>query len=232
VIEGRKDLRGADYVIDSDRIEAGTFAAAAAITGGDLYLRGAVELHLEPVTAKLLESGIEVSFDKAGMRVKANPSGKLKALNIRATPYPGFPTDMQPIFASLLCIAEGASVITETVYERRFKYINELSRMGADCRTEGSSAIINGVERLTGAPVDGTDLRATAALVLAGLAASGQSEISGMQYLDRGYEDFVAKLSGVGARIWRADEPVSPVAADILMQNSGSAKPTPAIVEG
>jgi UDP-N-acetylglucosamine 1-carboxyvinyltransferase len=193
VIEGRHELRGAEYVVDSDRIEAGTFAAAAAITGGDIYIRGAIESHLEPVTSKLLEAGVIVSFDQGGMRVTA-PSTRLKALNIRATPYPGFPTDMQPIFAALLTVADGSSVITETVYERRFKYINELARMGADCRIEGSSAIIIGAERLTGAPVDGSDLRATAALVLAGLAASGRSESSPMSALKFGERTILLRL--------------------------------------
>lgn len=203
IVEGVKSLRGAKFAVDCDRIEAGTFGVAAAITSGDIYIRGAIETHLEPVTAKLQEAGAEVVFDAEGMRVTANH--RMKAVNIRAIPHPGFPTDLQPVFAAMLSLAEGTAVITETVYERRFKYVNELARMGADCKIETNAAIINGVERLTGAPVAGSDLRATAALVLAGLAAVGQSEISGLQYLDRGYEGFVDKLTGLGAELWRAD---------------------------
>ncbi|HEY3331148.1 MAG TPA: UDP-N-acetylglucosamine 1-carboxyvinyltransferase [Capsulimonadaceae bacterium] len=203
VIEGVKKLRGTKFAVDSDRIEAGTFAVAAAITGGDIYIRGAAEAQLEPVTAKLIEAGAIITFDGDGMRVQA--PRRMKAVNIRAIPHPGFPTDLQPVFAAMLTLADGTAVITETVYERRFKYVNELARMGADCKIEANAAVIVGVDRLTGAPVSGSDLRATAALVLAGLSAVGQSEISGLQYLDRGYEGFVEKLSGVGAEIWRAD---------------------------
>ena len=198
-IEGVDRLRGAEFAIDSDRIEAGTFAAAAAITRGDLYLRGAIEEHLEPVTQKLREMGLEVVFDSGGMRVRAVDGARSKAASLQASPHPGFPTDLQPVFAAALAVAQGTSIITETVYERRFKYVAELARMGADIKTEANAAIINGVERLSGAPVSGSDLRATAALILAGLAAQGESEISGVQYLDRGYENFEAKLQGVGA---------------------------------
>lgn len=203
VVEGVKSLHGAEYAIDTDRIEAGTFAVAAAITRGDLYIRRAHEAHLGPVVNKLGEAGIDVSFDEGGMRVRY--AGALKGINIRATPHPGFPTDLQPVFASLLTLASGTSIITETVYERRFKYIDELARMGASLKMEGNSAVIYGVERLTGAPVAGSDLRASAALVLAGLAAEGRSEISGTEFLDRGYEEFVKKLNGVGAEVWRAE---------------------------
>ena len=204
VIEGVPRLSGAEFLIDSDRIEAGTYAAAAAITGGDIYIRGAIEEHVEPATLKLVEAGVDVAFDLEGMRVSA--PRPLRATNIKASPHPGFPTDLQPPFAAILTLADGASVITETVYERRFKYIDELARMGAELKTEGNIAVITGVERLTGAPVAGSDLRATAALVIAGLAAQGKSEISGLQYLDRGYEKFAEKLLGVGAELWRAEE--------------------------
>jgi len=203
-IEGVPLLRGAEFVIDSDRIEAGTYAVASAITGGDVYIRGAIEDHVEPAALKLIDAGVDVTFDRLGMRVIG--SRPLRATNIKASPHPGFPTDLQPPFAAMLTLADGASVITETVYERRFKYIDELARMGADLKTEGNIAVITGVERLTGAPVAGSDLRATAALVLAGLAAQGKSEISGLQYLDRGYEKFAEKLLGVGAELWRAEE--------------------------
>lgn len=205
IVEGVETLRGAEFRIDPDRIEAGTFAVAAAITGGDLYLRDAIKEHVQPVTRKLVEVGAEVRFDDDGVRVRMPRGRSLTATKINASPHPGFPTDMQPPFAALLSLAAGTSVITETVYERRFKYIDELARMGADIKTEANAAIIVGVSRLTGAPVAGSDLRATAALVLAGLAAEGQSEISGTIYLDRGYESFEDKLSAVGANIRRVD---------------------------
>ena len=205
LIEGVSSLHGADYAVDSDRIEAGTFAVAAAITGGDLYLRGAVEEHTRPVMRKLIEAGADVRFDDDGARVHLPKGRKLKAVKINASPHPGFPTDMQPPFAALLTLAAGTSVITETVYERRFRYIDEMARMGADIKTEANSAIIVGVPRLTGAPVSGSDLRATAALILAGLAAEGQTEVSGIKYLDRGYEDFTEKLAAVGADIRRVE---------------------------
>ena len=204
-IEGVRALHGAEMRIDTDRIEAGTFAVAAAITHGDLYLRGAVEKQVQPVTRKLAEMGVDVRFDDDGARVSVPKGRTLRGTEIRASPHPGFPTDMQPPFAALLTLAQGTSVITETVYERRFKYIHELARMGADIKTEANAALIVGVPRLMGAPVAGSDLRAAAALILAGLAAEGQSEVSGIQYLDRGYQDFVGKLSGVGANIWRKE---------------------------
>ena len=205
VVEGVKSLHGAQMHIDADRIEAGTFAVAAAMTGGDLYIRDAVKEHVQPVTRKLAEAGAEVRFDDDGVRVRVPRGRTLKATNVSSSPHPGFPTDMQPPFAALMTLAEGTSVITETVYERRFRYIDELSRMGADIKAEASAAVIKGVPRLTGAPVAGSDLRATAALVLAGLAAEGTTEISGVEYLDRGYEGFEAKLRAVGARVERIE---------------------------
>ena len=209
-IEGVKELHGCEYQIDYDRIEAGTFAVAAAITHGDLYLRGIIEEHIQPVTQKLAEVGCEIRFDDDGVRVRVPKGRDLQATTVLASPHPGFPTDMQPLMAALLTLANGTSVITESVYERRFKYIDEMARMGADIKAAGNTAIIVGVPRLTGAPVAGSDLRATAALAIAGLAAEGQSEISGIQYLDRGYENFVEKLSAVGGNIRRDDVP-SPV---------------------
>jgi UDP-N-acetylglucosamine 1-carboxyvinyltransferase len=221
-IEGVSTLHGAEFAMETDRIEAGTFAAAAAITGGDVYIRDAVEEHLAPVVLKLEEMGAQVTFDAGGMRVRTL-GVRLKAVNIEASPHPGFPTDLQPIFASVLTLAEGTSVITETIYERRFKYVDELSRMGADAKIKGNAALISGVERLSGAPVAGTDLRATAALVVAGLAAQGMSEISGVEYLDRGYEEFEAKLRALGGSIWRASQPVADT--DSPAVDGGSAVP-------
>ncbi len=223
LIEGVKSLHGAELAIDPDRIEAGTFAIAAAITGGELYIRGAIEPHVLPVTRKLVEVGAEVRFDDDGMRVRLPKDRALQATTIEASPHPGFPTDMQPPFAALLTLAAGTSVITETVYERRFKYIDELARMGADIKTKANAAIITGVPRLTGAPVAGSDLRATAALVLAGLVAEGQSEVSGIKYLDRGYEDFVEKLKGVGANIWRVESEDSEDEEDASLAAPGKA---------
>jgi UDP-N-acetylglucosamine 1-carboxyvinyltransferase len=209
VIEGVKALHGAEYEMDTDRIEAGTFAVAAAITQGDLFIRGAVEEHVQPITRKLAEAGASVKFSDDGVRVRVSKGQRLNAIRITSSPYPGFPTDVQPQFAALLTLAGGTSTITETMFERRFKYIDELARMGANIKTEANAAIIDGVPRLTGAPVAGSDLRATAALVLAGLAAEGTTDISGVQYLDRGYEGFEPKLRAVGADIGRIthDEP-------------------------
>ena len=181
----------------------GTFAVAAAITRGDLFIRGAVEEHVQPIMRKLTQAGASVSFNDDGVRVRAAKGTTLTAINITSSPYPGFPTDMQPQFAAMLTTAKGTSVITETLFERRFKYIDELARMGANIKTESNAAIIEGVARLTSAPVAGSDLRATAALVLAGLATEGRTEITGIEYLDRGYEGFEAKLRAVGAQIER-----------------------------
>lgn len=213
IIEGVKSLHGVEYTVDADRIEAGTFAVASVITGGDLYIRGSIEEHILPVTRKLVEAGAEVRYDDDGVRVKWNPGRVLKSINVNASPHPGFPTDLQPPIAALLTLADGTSVVTEGVYERRFKYIDELVRMGANIKTEANSAIIVGVPRLTGAPVSGSDLRATAALILAGLAAEGQTEISGIGYLDRGYENFVQKLTAVGANIRRDDSDIESINA-------------------
>ena len=202
-IEGVKALHGAEYTMHTDRIEAGTFAVAAAITRGDLFIRGAVEEHVQPIMRKLTEAGATISFNDDGVRVRAAKGKTLTAINITSSPYPGFPTDMQPQLAAMLTTAKGTSIITETLFERRFKYIDELARMGANIKTESNAAIIEGVARLTSAPVAGSDLRATAALVLAGLATEGRTEITGIEYLDRGYEGFEAKLRAVGAQIER-----------------------------
>ncbi len=202
-VEGVKALHGMQYNMDTDRIEAGTFAVAAAITHGDVFIRGAVAAHVEPITRKLAEAGASVHYSDDGVRVWVPEDRKLNAIHITSSPYPGFPTDVQPQFAAMLTLASGTSTITETLFERRFKYIDELARMGADIKTESNAAIIKGVPRLTGAPVAGSDLRATAAMVLAGLAAEGTTDVSGVQFLDRGYEGFESKLRGVGAEIER-----------------------------
>lgn len=200
-VEGVDRLGGAEYRVIPDRMEAGTFAIAAAITGGDVVIQNAAVEHLKPVTMKLLEAGVDVVEGKHGLRVRG--TGAVKPVDVRTSPYPGFPTDMQQPFAALLSLAQGTSVITETVYESRFGYVNELVRMGAEVRVEGRTAVISGVERLTGAEVVATDLRAGAALLCAGLAAEGQTSIGNIDHIERGYEEIAAKLQSLGASIER-----------------------------
>lgn len=202
-IEGVKELRGITYPMIPDRMEAGTFAIATAITQGDVVMRGALAEHCTAVLQKLQEAGIKVSSGDDWIRISADH--RPTAVDIKTMPHPGFPTDMQQPFAALLSIAEGTSVISENVYERRFRYVSELQRMGADIVQEGRTAIIKGVPKLTGAEVTGTDLRAAAALIIAGLAADGRTEVTGIEHLDRGYEDIVSKLSSLGAMVTRAD---------------------------
>ena len=201
-IQGVPSLHGADYTIIPDRIEAGTFLMAGAITQSEITLSPVVPEHLSAVIAKLKDIGIQViQEDHQTLRVLTG--GLHRGTDIETLPYPGFPTDMQALFMSLLTLCEGNSMITETVFENRLGHVPELIRMGADIRVKGSHAVIRGVPFLSGAPVSGTDLRASAALVVAGLAARGQTTISGLQYLDRGYEKMESKLRGLGARIER-----------------------------
>ncbi|HOJ76812.1 MAG TPA: UDP-N-acetylglucosamine 1-carboxyvinyltransferase [Bacillota bacterium] len=202
-IEGVKRLndREIDYMVIPDRIEAGTFMIAAAITGGDVLLEDVIPEHIEALTSKLREIGVSVSTDAETIRVKMD--GKLKAADITVLPYPGFPTDLQPQITALMTVANGTSVITENVFGSRFRYVDELIRMGASIRVESRSAIVKGVNSLSGASVYAPDLRAGAALVIAGLAAEGLTELEGTTFLDRGYVDLEAKLSGLGAAIKR-----------------------------
>ncbi len=208
-VEGVKELRGVTYPMIADRMEAGTFAIATAITRGDVVMRGVVAEHCTAVLQKLQEAGIKVSSGEDWIRIAADK--RPTAVDIKTMPHPGFPTDMQQPFAALLAIAEGTSVISENVYERRFRYVSELQRMGADIVQEGRTAIIKGVPKLTGAEVAGTDLRAAAALIIAGLAADGRTEVTGIEHLDRGYEDIVGKLASLGAMISRADTEAKPI---------------------
>ncbi len=203
-IEGVEELHPAEYTVIPDRLQAGTFALAAAITGGDVTIQNCVPDHSRLVLAKLADAGIEVSTTEDTMRIRRD--GKIQPTDIKTMPHPGFPTDMQQPFVSLLSLADGCSVVTETVYENRFRYTTELEKMGADIRVEGRTAIVRGVERLTGAAVSCTDLRAGAAVVVAGLAAEGETVIDNLHHLDRGYEDIVPKLRSLGARISRSDE--------------------------
>ena len=202
-IEGVSELKGAWHAVIPDRIEAGTYMVAAAITGGDLWLENALSEHLKPVSAKLKEAGVTIEEDIIGIRVKSNGITKLKSVDIKTLPYPGFPTDMQAQFMALMTIANGTSVITETVFENRFMHVEELQRMGADIKIEGHSAIVTGRRKLTGADVKATDLRAGASLILAGLVADGETRIGAVKHIDRGYDGIVEKLRLVGADIKR-----------------------------
>jgi len=202
-VEGVDELRATRYTVIPDRMEAGTFAIAAGITGGDVTLANAVPEHCSPVFQKLQEAGIRVTPGQDSARITA--SVRPKATDIKTMPHPGFPTDMQQPFVAMLAIADGTSVVSENIYERRFKYVSELQRMGADIVQEGRTAIIKGVPRLTGAEVTATDLRAGAALIIAGLSAEGRTEVSGVEHIDRGYEDIVGKLESLGASIVRRE---------------------------
>lgn len=200
-IEGVRELKGSDYAIIPDRVEAGTYMVAAAMTNGDVYIENALIEHLKPVAAKLKEAGVHIEEDINGVRVKGN--GAIRAVDIKTLPYPGFPTDMQAQFMAMLTIAQGTSIVSETVFENRFMHVDELKRMGANIKIEGRSAVVEGVARLTGCPVKATDLRAGAAMVLAGLVAEGETQIGYIHHIDRGYEGLVAKLCSIGADISR-----------------------------
>jgi len=199
IITGVKELHGTDYTIIPDRIEAGTYMVAAVITGGELYIDNVIPAHVQPVISKLREIGAEIIEDDDSVIVRSN--GIIKSTDIKTLPYPGFPTDMQAQFMLLLSLANGTSVINETIFENRFMHANELLRMGANIKIEGNTAIVNGLNNLTGTKVKATDLRAGAALILAGLIADGETEISEVHHIKRGYADIVEKLQSVGANI-------------------------------
>ncbi|MCI2106861.1 MAG: UDP-N-acetylglucosamine 1-carboxyvinyltransferase [Intestinimonas sp.] len=198
-IRGVERLNGGTYSIIPDQIEAGTYMAAVAAAGGEVRIRNVIPKHLDCITAKLLEMGVEV--EEADDSVLVRRTGKLCRTNVKTLPYPGFPTDMQPQIAVALCLAEGTSVLTEGVYDNRYRYVDELRRMGAQIQVDGKVAVIEGVEKFTGAPVQACDLRAGAAMVIAGLAAQGITEIEKVYHIERGYEDIVRKLNGIGADI-------------------------------
>ena len=202
-IRGVRKLHGTEYSIIPDQIEAGTFMCAAAITRGDVMVKNVIPKHLEAITAKLLEMGCEVvEFDDA---VRVVGKSNQKHTDIKTLPYPGFPTDMQPQIAVTLALASGTSVVTESIFENRFRYVDELSRMGANVKVEGNVAVIDGVKSFTGAYVNAPDLRAGAALVIAGLAADGYTVVDEIGYIQRGYECFEEKLQGLGAMIEKVD---------------------------
>ncbi len=202
-IRGVESLHRSEYSIIPDQIEAGTYMMAAAATGGDVYIRNVIPKHLEAITAKLIEIGAKVEEYDDCVRVYSDK--RLGYANVKTMPYPGFPTDMQPQMTTLLALSEGVSIVTETIFETRFKYISELRRMGANINVEGNAAIITGVEGFTGATVSAPDLRAGAALVIAGLVADGFTTVEQIQYIERGYENFEEKLRKLGGVIEKID---------------------------
>ena len=207
-VNGVERLHGGSYSIIPDQIEAGTYMVAAAATGGEVLVKNVIPKHLDCISAKLRETGTIVQEYEDSVLVKGN--GHLRRANIKTLPYPGFPTDMQPQMGALLCMANGTSVITEGIYDNRFKYVNELRKMGADIQVDGRIAIFEGSAKLTGAPVMACDLRAGAAMVIAGLCASGKTEIEDIHFIERGYENFVGKLRKLGADISIVDYPDEP----------------------
>ncbi len=203
-IEGVSRLTGRNYTIIPDRIEAGTYMVAAAMTRGDVYIENAISEHLKPVIAKLKEAGVEIEENIDGIRVRCDK--RTRAVDIKTLPYPGFPTDMQAQFMAMLAVSEGLGRVTETVFENRFMHVDELKRMGANIRIDGRTSLIEGVAQLHGCSVKATDLRAGAAMVLAGLVADGETQIGYIHHIDRGYDNLVSKLVMLGADIRRVDE--------------------------
>ena len=204
-VRGVKSLHGGAYSIIPDQIEAGTYLAAVTAAGGDVVIQNVIPKHLDCITAKLEEMGVQV--EEYGDSVRVVRRGALRRTNIKTMPYPGFPTDMQPQIAACLCLAEGTSVINEGIWENRYRYVSEFRRLGAHIQVDGKIAVIEGVERLTGASLRACDLRAGAAMVVAGLAAEGTTEIGCIHYIERGYEKLVEKLQGLGADIRVVDVP-------------------------
>ena len=203
-IEGVNKLIGKNYTIIPDRIEAGTYMVAAAMTRGNVFIENAISEHLKPVIAKLKEAGVEIEENIDGIRVTCDK--QTTAVDIKTMPYPGFPTDMQAQFMAMLAVSYGTGSVTETVFENRFMHVDELKRMGAKIQVDGRTSVIEGVDQLTGCPVKATDLRAGAAMVLAGLVAEGETQISYIHHIDRGYDNLVTKLVMLGADIRRVDD--------------------------
>ncbi|MBP2071577.1 UDP-N-acetylglucosamine 1-carboxyvinyltransferase [Thermoanaerobacterium butyriciformans] len=202
-IEGVKELKGTEHTVIPDRIEAGTYMVASAMTGGDVLIENVIVDHIKPIIAKLTECGIDVFEEGTGVRVKGNRN--YKAVDVKTLPYPGFPTDMQAQMMAMMAGAKGTSVIIETVFENRFMHVDELKRMGADIKIEGRTAVVTGIDHLSGAEVKATDLRAGAALILAGLIAEGKTIINDVHHIDRGYVNIEEKLKNLGAIIYRVD---------------------------
>ena len=208
-IHGVDILHGTTYSIIPDQIEAGTYMTMAAATGGDVLIKNVIPKHLESITDKLLQAGVEVLEYDDSIRIRR--SNPLKKVNVKTLPHPGFPTDMQPQMTTLLSIAQGISIVTEGVWDNRFKYVDELARMGAKIQVDGKVAVVEGVPHLSGAPVKATDLRAGAALLQAALCAQGTSELEDIHYIERGYEDIIAKLQSLGANIKKVTTPDSSI---------------------
>ena len=204
-IRGVKTLKGTTYAIIPDQIEAGTYMVAAAATRGNVLVKNVIPKHLESITAKLAKIGVNVEEYDDSVRISVD--GPLVKTSVKTMPHPGFPTDMQPQITTVLCLAEGTSLVTESVWNNRYRYVDELKRMGASIQVDDKTAVVEGVDHLTGAPIQACDLRAGAALVIAALAAKGESEISCVQYIERGYEDIVTKLQGLGASIRTVEVP-------------------------
>ena len=204
-IRGVERLTGGTYAIIPDQIEAGTYMAAVAAAGGQVLIKNVIPKHMDCISVKLREMGVDI--EENGDEILIRRSGPLCRANVKTMPYPGFPTDMQPQIVTVLSLAKGTSLVTESVWNSRFKYVDELKRLGARIHVDGKIAIVEGVERLTGAPVESPDLRAGAALVVAALAAEGETEIGQVQYIERGYEDIVGKLRSLGADIRIIDVP-------------------------
>ena len=207
-INGVERLHGGTYSIIPDQIEAGTYMMAVAAAGGEVRVNNVIPKHLECISAKLVEMGVEVEECEDSVVIRRE--GPLHATNVKTLPYPGFPTDMQPQISTALCLADGSSVVTEGVWDNRYKYVNELRKMGAQIDVSGKTAMIYGVAELTGAPVAACDLRAGAAMVIAGLCARGVTEVEDVQFIERGYEDFVGKLRSLGAEIDIYRDPEEP----------------------
>ena len=205
-IKGVNSLHGGTYSIIPDQIEAGTFMVAAAASRGDVLIKNVIPKHLESITSKLIEMGVTVEEFDDSVRVSCPPERKLHRVSVKTLPYPGFPTDMQPQIVALLSVTEGTSMISETIWDSRFQYVDELKRMGANIKVDGRVAVIEGVDHLTGAPVKSTDLRAGAGMVIAALIARGATEISALHHIDRGYEDMEGKFRALGADIVRVSE--------------------------
>lgn len=204
-IQGVERLNGGSYAIIPDQIEAGTYMAAVAAAGGQVLVKNIIPKHMDCITAKLVEMGVSVEEKEDTLLVRRTE--RLQKANVKTLPYPGFPTDMQPQITACLSLAEGTSLVTEGVWSSRYRYVDELKRMGANIQVDDKTAVVEGVDHLTGAPIQAYDLRAGAALVIAALAAHGRSEISNVQYIERGYENIVEKLRAIGADICAVDEP-------------------------
>jgi UDP-N-acetylglucosamine 1-carboxyvinyltransferase len=215
-IHGVDIMRGADYSIIPDQIEAGTYMIAACATGGDVLVKNVIPKHMESVTNKLIRSGADViEYDDA---IRVSRAGRILPATIKTMPHPGFPTDMQPQMTAMLTVADGTSVITEGVWDNRFRYVDELARMGANIQVDGKVAVINGIKGLTAAPVRATDLRAGAAMLVAALIAQGATEIEEIHHIERGYENVLHKLRALGADIKRIAEPDSAMELNMVVE--------------